>query len=65
MQRLNTVANHVSFTQGIELAPPDAILGTAIAFRKDTSPDKVNLGIGAYRTEEGKPYVFRAVSLAE
>ena len=33
----------------IPMAPPDPILGTAIAFKNDPSKDKVNLGIGAYR----------------
>mmetsp|Transcript_30637 Transcript_30637/g.5517 ORF Transcript_30637/g.5517 Transcript_30637/m.5517 type:complete len:122 (-) Transcript_30637:898-1263(-) len=49
----------------LEMAPPDPILGTAIAFRNDSSPDKVNMGIGAYRTDEGVPYVFQAVREAE
>lgn len=43
------------------MAPPDPILGTALAFQKDTSNDKINLGIGAYRDGDGKPYVFKAV----
>jgi aspartate/tyrosine/aromatic aminotransferase len=47
------------------MAPPDPILGTTIAFRKDTSPDKVNLGVGAYRDDNGKPYIFPAVAEAE
>lgn len=49
----------------VEMAPPDPILGTALAFQKDTSNDKVNLGIGAYRDDQGKPYVFKAVQEAE
>ncbi len=27
----------------------------------DTSPNKVNLGVGAYRTEDGAPYVLDVV----
>lgn len=46
-------------------APPDAILGISEAFKADTSPDKMNLGVGAYRTEEGKPLVLGAVREAE
>lgn len=46
-------------------APPDPILNTATAFKADTSPNKVNLGIGAYRTPTGKPYVLPAVKKAE
>ena len=33
----------------VTMAPPDPILGTAIAFNNDKSEDKINLGIGAYR----------------
>jgi aspartate/tyrosine/aromatic aminotransferase len=36
-----------------------------IAYNKDPSPVKLNLGVGAYRTEEGKPYVLRVVREAE
>ena len=43
------------------MAPPDTILGTALAFQKDTSKDKINLGIGAYRDNDGKPYIFKVV----
>lgn len=49
----------------LELAPPDPILGTTIAFNNDKSPEKMNLGVGAYRTNEGKPYIFQAVREAE
>ena len=49
----------------MDLAPPDPILGTALAYKEDTDPKKVNLGIGAYRTEEEKPYVFQVVREVE
>ena len=49
----------------VTLAPPDAILGLSTAFKNDTDPKKVNLGIGAYRTENGDPYVFPVVREAE
>jgi aspartate/tyrosine/aromatic aminotransferase len=49
----------------VELAPADPIIGTAAACNADPHPDKVNLGIGAYRTDEGKPYVFASVKEAE
>lgn len=42
-------------------APPDPILGISEAFKASTSPDKLNLGVGAYRTEELKPYVLDVV----
>ncbi|KAJ6295887.1 hypothetical protein OIU77_006015 [Salix suchowensis] len=46
-------------------APEDAILGVTVAYNKDSSPDKLNLGVGAYRTEEGKPLVLKVVRRAE
>ncbi|KAJ6696202.1 ASPARTATE AMINOTRANSFERASE [Salix koriyanagi] len=36
-----------------------------VAYNKDNSPDKLNLGVGAYRTEEGKPLVLKVVRRAE
>ena len=49
----------------VKQAPPDAILGVAAAFNAETRPDKVNLSIGAYRDETGKPVVLRCVRKAE
>ncbi|RHZ54740.1 hypothetical protein Glove_423g19 [Diversispora epigaea] len=45
--------------------PPDAILGITDAYRKDSHPKKMNLGVGAYRDDTGKPYVLNAVRKAE
>ncbi|XP_059154230.1 aspartate aminotransferase, mitochondrial-like [Physella acuta] len=49
----------------VEMGPPDAILGVTEAFKKDTSPKKMNLGVGAYRDDAGKPYVLPSVKKAE
>ncbi|CAI9093494.1 OLC1v1029003C2 [Oldenlandia corymbosa var. corymbosa] len=46
-------------------APEDPILGVTVAYNKDPSPVKLNLGVGAYRTEEGKPLVLNVVRHAE
>ncbi|OWM76964.1 hypothetical protein CDL15_Pgr011689 [Punica granatum] len=46
-------------------APEDPILGVTVAYNKDQSPIKLNLGVGAYRTEEGKPLVLNVVRQAE
>ncbi|KAL2500853.1 Aspartate aminotransferase 3 [Forsythia ovata] len=46
-------------------APEDPILGVTVAYNKDPSPHKLNLGVGAYRTEEGKPLVLNVVRKAE
>lgn len=43
------------------MGPPDKILGVADGFNKDTHPKKMNLGVGAYRDKDGKPYVLPSV----
>lgn len=52
---------NVSRFEGIPMAPADPILGVSEAFRADTSDAKLNLGVGAYRTEELQPYVLNVV----
>lgn len=47
------------------MAPPDAILGLTVGFANDKNPNKCNLGVGAYRDNNGKPYVFPVVRKAE
>lgn len=49
----------------IPLAPPDKILGIAEAYNKDTNSQKINLGVGAYRDNNGKPIIFPSVKQAE
>jgi aspartate aminotransferase len=49
----------------IKVAPPDPILGTTLAFNADGDAKKINLGVGAYRTEEGKPFVLDVIRQAE
>lgn len=49
----------------LEQAPEDPILGVTVAYNKDPSLVKLNLGVGAYRTEEGKPLVLNVVREAE
>ena len=45
----------------MEMGPPDAILGVTDAFKRDTNPKKINLGVGAYRDDKGKPFVLPTV----
>jgi aspartate/tyrosine/aromatic aminotransferase len=47
------------------MAPTDPILGLTQGFKADKNPKKVNLGVGAYRDNDGKPYVFPVVRKAE
>ena len=39
--------------------------GVTEAFKADKDPRKINLGVGAYRDENGKPYVLNSVKKAE
>lgn len=55
----------VSAFDNVPTAPPDAILGLTAAFRADPSPNKVNLGVGAYRTADGEPYILPVVRRVE
>jgi aspartate aminotransferase len=40
-------------------------LGISDNFKKDTHPLKINLGIGAYRDDTGKPVIMKCVRKAE
>lgn len=46
-------------------APPDAIFGLMEAMRRDPRPEKVNLGAGVYKDENGQTPVLAAVKEAE
>ncbi|KAK6912536.1 Aminotransferase, class I/classII [Dillenia turbinata] len=59
------VTLNVSHFEGITMAPPDPILGVSEAFKSDTNDLKLNLGVGAYRTEELQCYVLNVVKKAE
>lgn len=49
----------------IQPAPPDSILGLTEAFKNDQNPDKVNLGVGVYKDDEGETPVLNCVKRAE
>lgn len=49
----------------LDRLPPDPILGVTAAFRADSSPCKVDLGVGVYRDDRGTTPVPRAVCDAE
>lgn len=71
MDRIATINNQIArndtntfqgdLFEQVQLAPPDPILGTALAYKADTSKDKMNLGVGAYRDDNEKPYPFKVV----
>lgn len=49
----------------LPLAPPDAILGLAEAFKLDANPRKINLSVGVYRDEQGSTPILVCVKEAE
>lgn len=53
------------FFNDISQLPDDPIFGLPIAFAADPRPNKVNLGIGAYKTADGYPLVLASVRKAE
>lgn len=53
------------FFNDIPQLPEDPIFGLPIAFAADPRPNKINLGIGAYKTAEGVPLVLSSVRKAE
>ncbi|GAB5591006.1 Aspartate aminotransferase [Umbelopsis nana] len=69
--RLNQLTSHmqssqdVSFFQQIPQAAPDAIFHLTAQYTADTDPRKVNVGVGAYRDDNLKPYVLPVVKKAD
>uniref|UniRef100_A0A8C1N442 Aspartate aminotransferase, mitochondrial n=1 Tax=Cyprinus carpio TaxID=7962 RepID=A0A8C1N442_CYPCA len=51
----------ISWWTEVQMGPPDPILGVTEAFKRDTNPKKMNLGVGAYRDDQGKPFVLSCV----
>ena len=49
----------------IKPAPADVILGLTEDFKKDANPDKVNLGVGVYKDDQGRTPVLKCIKAAE
>mmetsp|Transcript_35272 Transcript_35272/g.51807 ORF Transcript_35272/g.51807 Transcript_35272/m.51807 type:complete len:410 (-) Transcript_35272:113-1342(-) len=49
----------------VPMGPADPILGLNDMFTKDTDGRKMNLGVGAYRDDDGKPWVLPSIKAAE
>jgi len=45
--------------------PDDPILGLMVAFHQDSNPNKIDLGVGVYKTELGNTPVLESVKQAE
>lgn len=57
-------SNNSKFWNGISQAPADPILGIIEEFAKSSSPQRVNLSVGAYRDNNGLPYVLPSIRMA-
>ncbi|MEM9751305.1 MAG: aminotransferase class I/II-fold pyridoxal phosphate-dependent enzyme, partial [Pseudomonadota bacterium] len=49
----------------IEALPPDPLLGIMAAFRADDRANKVDLGVGIYKDDDGRTPIMAAVREAE
>ncbi len=49
----------------LEQQPPDALLALIKLYDADPRPDKIDLGVGVYRTSEGATPVFGCIKAAE
>ncbi|KAI8987081.1 aspartate aminotransferase [Pilobolus umbonatus] len=58
-------AMSVSVFQQVPQSPPDIIFHLTAQFKADTDPKKINVGVGAYRTDELQPYVLPVVKKAD
>lgn len=55
----------VSLFDTLPLAPKDPLFGLMAAYKADTHPKKVDLGVGAYRDDNAKPWILPVVKKAE
>ena len=66
--RLATIRKHmaspsVSAFEALPLAPKDPLFGLMAAYKADTDPKKVDLGVGAYRDDNAKPWILPVVHM--
>uniref|UniRef100_A0A0B7JHV8 Aspartate aminotransferase n=2 Tax=Bionectria ochroleuca TaxID=29856 RepID=A0A0B7JHV8_BIOOC len=61
----STVATTNFPTEVVPQAPEDPLFGLMRAYKADQSPDKIDLGIGAYRDDNAKPWVLPVVKKAD
>jgi aspartate aminotransferase, cytoplasmic len=62
--RLQQISNQMAspFTANVvPKAPEDPVFGLMSAYRADNFDKKVDLGIGAYRDDNGKPWILPVV----
>ncbi|KAK7109200.1 hypothetical protein V1264_013285 [Littorina saxatilis] len=54
-----------SIFSNVKMGPTIEVFALTKRFSEDTNQNKVNLGVGAYRTDEGKPWVLPMVKTVE
>ncbi|KAI9268049.1 aspartate aminotransferase [Phascolomyces articulosus] len=59
------MTNDISVFNTVPQAPPDVIFSLTAGYKADTDPNKVNVGVGAFRTDDLKPYVLPVVKKAD
>ncbi|KAK4702646.1 hypothetical protein P7C70_g3576, partial [Phenoliferia sp. Uapishka_3] len=64
-QLKNQMSSAPDAFSSIPLAAADAIFALTADYKADTFEQKVNLGVGAYRDNDGKPYVLPVVRKAK
>ncbi|KAK8523379.1 hypothetical protein V6N13_113320 [Hibiscus sabdariffa] len=65
MEPTRTHSHGGSLFQELAPAPDPPVYATTVAYNKDPSPDKLHLGIGVYRTEEGNCHTLNVVKQVE
>jgi len=60
-----TSSTQQGWFSSVEAAPPIEVFQLSRDYQADPSPIKVSLGVGAYRTDEGKPWILPCVKKAE
>ncbi|KAH8681704.1 aminotransferase class I and II [Xylariales sp. PMI_506] len=72
VRRISSLVSHMSppaatsfDAELVPQAPEDPLFGLARAYKADTDPNKVDLGIGAYRDDTAKPWVLPVVKKAD
>lgn len=63
-QAFRTFSAGDSLWKSISQAPADPIMGLNVSYQADKNTNKQNLGIGAYRDDNGKPVVLQCVKTA-
>lgn len=58
---MGSSGNSVFTASAIAPAPEDPLFGLMRAYKEDPSDKKVDLGIGAYRNDNAKPWILPVV----